>query len=241
MKIFKSKKMTSVWGSQEPQELFKVVAYLHSQGFNGPIASSTLHNLFFERPVDDDLSLSCSISRAGEWPEHVFKFCCGLSVRSKFLFQASEEINFYGNTLITPPMQDTQSIFSIQLEHLVWNEKESDINPSWKISTLPGYDNTCENWVSSWDKHFAPIIDSIKNLSEVIKFLEQIAIYKKNPWVKSDGYGSHAFDPYLAILLVKNNQIEAAKVLLCEALKTPKNSAVYKQLDLTLAWVQSRG
>jgi hypothetical protein len=241
MKLFKSKKMTSVWGSQEPQELFKVVAYLHAQGFNGPIGDSSLHNLFFERQIDDDLSLSCSITRAGQWPEHIFNFCCGLSVRSKFLFQSSEEINFYGDAVVEKPAQLTQGIFSIQLEHLVWNERESDINPSWKISALPGYENTCEKWIRSWEKHFAPVIDSTKNLSGVIEFFKKIKTYEKNAWVKSDGYSSHAFNPYLAILMVKDNQMEAAKELLHNALKNPKNTAVQKQLEMTLAWVERKG
>jgi hypothetical protein len=239
MKLFKSKRMIAVWGSQEPQELIKIIVYLHAQGFEGPTADSTLHFFNFTRRIDDDLELHCALYRQGEWPEHIFNFASSLCLASRFLLRTEHEINFYPDA-VRDPKQTAQAIFCITLEHLIWNAQESDINPGWKTSTLPGYEKTSQEWIESWEKHMLPIIHATSNGPDAIEFCKGIPAYKPNLWVRSKGYLSVSFDTYLAILMTGNNQVSEAKEWLTNALKNPKNAEVQRRLALTLDWVNNK-
>ena len=138
MKIFKSNRAHSVWGSSQPTQLQEIANYLTLAGFEGPTQASTIYSLEFVRKIDADLKFTCSIDRVYEDPHGVFNFQTYLGLSSLVLRVDVDAARIW-ETPICDVKDKSVGIFSIGLQHLKWNAEGGDINPVWQVSALPHY------------------------------------------------------------------------------------------------------
>jgi len=247
MKIFKSKRTVSVWGSSQPKQLLEIANHLNASGFEGPTQASTLYSLYFVRKIDSDLKLTCSIDRVYEEPHGVFNFQTYLVLSSFALYADADDARLWGPS-IGEVNEKSVGVFSVGLQHLKWNAEGGDDNPVWQVSALPQYENSANDWIADWERYGAPIVSAITDISSAIVFCQQALKYQKNPWVKSDGFGSYAFDIFTAMLMVRNHQVEEAKAFLINALnindreakRAQLREAKKMQLQLALDWVETK-
>lgn len=239
MNIFKSKRTASVWGTSQPRQLLEIANYLIAYGFEGPTPASTLHSLEFVRQIDVDLKLTCSINRVYEDPHGVFNIQTYLGLSSFALRIDADDAKIW-EAPICDVKDNAVGVFSIGLQHLKWNAEGGNTNPVWYVSALPQYQFSANDWIADWNRYATPIVLTITDISSAIIFCQKALKYRKNPWVKSDGFVSSAFEIYTAILMVKHQQIEDAKKLLMAALNTSNSEAKKMQLQLALAWVETK-
>lgn len=239
MKIFKSNRAVSVWGSAQPTQLLTIANHLAAGGFEGPTQASTVHSLEFVRKIDLDLKLTCSINRVYEEPHGVFNFQTYLGLSSFDLRADVDEAGIW-ETPIIDVKDKSVSVFSIGLQHLKWNAEGGDFNPVWQVSALPQYEFSSNEWLADWERYAAPIVFAITDRSSAIEFCQGALNYQKNSWVKSDGFVSPAFEIYTAMLMVKNQRFVEAKALLRAALNVNKREAKKMQLQIALDWVEAK-
>ena len=105
------------------------------------------------------------------------------------------------------------------------------------MSTAPEYKNSSARWIADWKQYAAPIVAGTSNLNDAIGYCEKIKTYKKQSWVKSDGYLPSAVTINLAFLLVQHGQCEKARDVLQGALKLQVHPPAIERHQKALAWV----
>ena len=237
MNIFKSKKSDKVWGSSQPKQLVEIAIYLRDNGFTGPTPASTVYSLEFTRKINAELNFSCSINRLYEDPHGVFNFQTYLGL-SSIALRNDVDAAMIWETPICDVKNKSVYVFSIGLQDLKWDAEGGDINPVWQVSVQPEYSGCANDWIADWARYAAPIVTAINDDSSAIKFCYHILNYKKNPWVKSDGFTSPALEIYTAMLLVRNQQVEEARALLTDVLGITTRDAKKIQLHRTIDWIE---
>ena len=240
MNFFKFKRIASIWGSSEPQQLIEIFNYLNTINFVGPTSESTLHSVVLHRKICDGLKFSISIIRVYEDPPSVFNYQCYLSLSSLELREAVDALGIWEPTRIVIKSNPV-GIFSVGLQHLKWNAEGGDVNPVWQVSSLAEYRHSADAWIRDFEHYFLPILNEITDISTAISFCLKAMKYRKNLWVKSDGYGSAAFEIYTALLMIKNNRVLEANALLKNSLENTNNSALKYELQSFLNWMNAQG
>jgi hypothetical protein len=242
IKFLNGKKMAKAWGQAEPPELRKILEYLCDEdGFLPPKNWSHAYTLDLYRELTNDLVANVGFSTAGEFPVGVIYFDTTIALRSKFCRKIEDQIQIWPNqTPSTEGLDASAQIFCITLSHLKWNDTPGDRNPGYQISTAPEYKNSSVKWIADWKQYAAPIIAGTSTLKEAIQFCEKIKTYKKQPWVKSDGYRAQSVDIYLAFLLVQDGQLEKARGILQVGLKLQTHLPSIERHQKALVWVMDQ-
>lgn len=234
------KKISSVWGQSEPSQLLKISEFFNSRGFVGPTIDSDPYFFIFRRVVDKDFTFSCTVRRLFENPKKVFHFGTALTLwsRSVRVMEVEKAVNMDE----PPPLNASGlggSVFSIDLAHLKWNFVGGQDNPTWQVSALAGYEFSIQKWVDDWIEYLEPISNSVHNLDSAIECCKKALAYRRQPWVKSDGFIGPNFEINTAALLVQAGRIAEANRLLEDAIALSPRAARQHQIRLALNWVNS--
>lgn len=234
--------MTKAWGATAPQELVKIFKFLCEEvGFNLPENWKDPYTLMLQKRMADDLIIKALFCTAGQYPQYVFNFDVGIALCSEFCRKIEDQTDIWPNRKSSAHETETSSgIFCIDLSHLKWNETSVEKNPIFQISELPGYQDTAKQWILDWENFATPLLASVSNLDDAIQYCEFIKTYKKQVWVKSDGYLSSALDIHWALLCAQDGQYEKAKNILQNSLELQTHPPSVERHKKALSWVEAQ-
>jgi hypothetical protein len=239
-KLFGSQTAVKLWGEAEPRQLLEMFSYLNSKGFKGPTRESNLHFFSFKKKINNDLSFDFSISHLYCDPQHVFNFHCSLSLSSKSVYPPIVEMDLYDGEIPTPGKDLSIGVVSMPIAHLKWDAEGGEINPTWQISTLKEYENCVQIWINDWEKYVEPILRTIIDNTSAWQFCEKALQYKRNPWVKSNGYLAANLEISTALLMLNDGLHEQAINLLLSESNKPLKPAHKIQLQKAIDWIRKR-
>jgi hypothetical protein len=242
IKFLNAKKMAKAWGQAEPAELRKIFEYLcDSEGFAPPKDWSDGYTLVLKKEVQDDLVIEASFSTVGQYTVGVVNFDTGILLSSKYCKKIENVLELWPNQKNTVSVLDTAAtIFCVHLSHLKWNAAFTEKNPEFQISELSEHQNSAQKWIIDWKAYAKPHIALLSNLKDAIQYCEYIKNYKKQPWVKSDGYRSSTIDIHLAFLCVQDGQYEKANAILESAWKLQTHTSSIDRHEKALNWVNEQ-
>jgi hypothetical protein len=212
LKFSNPTRMRKVWGQAEPPELRKIIEYLcDEEKFEPPSNWKHCYTLDLKKKINDQLTIVAGFNTTSEFPKNVFNFGSSITLYSKYIEDIANKLKLYTNSsFVIDDLKVGTAIFCVYLSHLKWNATETNINPTYSVSTIELYDNQAETWIADWKSYASPIILNLQNLNDAIYYCEYIKSYSRQPWVKSSGYLSSDLNTFRAILYVQNKQFRQA-------------------------------